>query len=143
VSEARILLVEDDADDVVLFQEALRDGGFRPELHIVGDGAQALSFLRREGRWAMAPVPDLVILDLNLPRVDGHQVLQAVKGDPQLGRIPIVVFTTSGRPEDVEGAYDEGANAYIQKPMTFEHLLEVTAKLEDFWFGLVTSPPHP
>jgi CheY-like chemotaxis protein len=140
VRDPQILLVEDDPDDVTLFQEALRDSGFRPSLHIVGDGAEALSFLRRRDRWAMAPVPDLVILDLNLPRVDGHQVLEQVQKDPVLARIPIVVFTTSSRREDIEGAYERGANAYITKPMTFDRLLEVTAKLEDFWFNLVTSP---
>ena len=140
VRDPQILLVEDDEDDVALFQDALRESGLRPSLHIVGDGAEALGFLRREDRWAMAPTPDLVILDLNLPRVDGHQVLEAIKGDPKLASIPVVVFTTSGRAEDVQGAYNRGANAYIQKPMSFTRLLEVTAKLEDFWFRLVTSP---
>jgi CheY-like chemotaxis protein len=140
VRDPQILLVEDDPDDVELFRQALRDSGFRPSLHLVGDGEEALNFLRRQDRWAMAPVPDLVILDLNLPRVGGHQVLEQVKTDPKLARIPVVVFTTSSRQEDVDGAYDRGANAYITKPMTFTRLLEVTAKLEDFWFRIVTNP---
>jgi CheY-like chemotaxis protein len=140
VKGAEILLVEDDPDDVRLFQEALREGSFRPSLHIVEDGAEALDFLHRRDRWATAPAPDLVILDLNLPRVNGHQVLQEVKGDPRLARIPVVVFTTSSRREDIDGAYTRGANAYITKPMSFDRLLEITAKLEDFWFRVVTSP---
>ena len=140
VDDAQILLVEDDPDDVRLFQEALRDSGSEPSLHIVGDGAEALSFLRREDEWATAPVPDLVVLDLNLPRVDGHQVLEQVRTDPRLSRIPVVVFTTSSRREDIDGAYERGANAYITKPMSFDRLLEVTAKLEDFWFRIVSKP---
>ena len=140
MNDAQILLVEDDPDDVTFFQQALRDSGFRPSLHIAGDGEEALNFLRRKDKWAMAPVPDLVILDLNLPRVDGHQVLEEVKKDPRLARIPIVVFTTSSRQEDIDGAYDRGANAYITKPMSFDRLLEITAKVEDFWFRVVASP---
>ncbi|MEA2169700.1 MAG: hypothetical protein QOF76_3000 [Solirubrobacteraceae bacterium] len=140
MKDPQILLVEDDPDDVRLFQEALRESGFRPSLHIVGDGAEALDFLHRRDRWAMAPVPDLVILDLNLPRVDGHQVLEAVRADTRLARIPIVVFTTSNRREDIDGAYTRGANAYITKPMSFDRLIEVTVKLEDFWFRIVSTP---
>jgi two-component system, chemotaxis family, response regulator Rcp1 len=136
-----ILLVEDNPADVRLTREALKEGKIANNLHVAGDGVEALSFLRREGRHDAAPRPDLILLDLNLPRKNGRVVLEEVKEDPDLRRIPVVVLTTSEAEEDVERSYDLHANAYIRKPVDFGAFLDVVRVIEDFWFSVVKLPP--
>jgi chemotaxis family two-component system response regulator Rcp1 len=136
----QILLVEDSPEDARLTQEALKDGKVANELHVVGDGEAAMAFVRSEGEFEDAPRPDLVLLDLNLPRKDGREVLTEMKGDPDLRRIPVIVLTTSSSDRDVVSAYDTHVNAYLRKPVNFEQLVEVVHVIDDFWFGVVTLP---
>ncbi|WP_205697355.1 response regulator [Conexibacter sp. SYSU D00693] len=143
MSEAReieVLLVEDDAGDVLLVQEAFEDHKVRNRLHHVSDGEEALRFLRREGDFADAPRPDLVLLDLNLPRKDGREVLREVKGDDELRSIPVVVLTTSEAEEDVLRSYDLHANAYVTKPVDFERFIEIVRKVDEFFVTVVKLP---
>jgi CheY-like chemotaxis protein len=135
-----ILLIEDNPGDVRLTREALRDGKVRNNLSVVGDGVEALSFLRRQDDFAEAPRPDLILLDLNLPRKDGRQVLAELKSDPLLQTIPVVILTTSTAEEDVLKAYGLHANAYIKKPVDLDEFLHVVRAVEDFWLTLVTLP---
>lgn len=135
-----ILLVEDNPGDVRLTQEALREGKVRNSLSIVNDGVAAMSFLRREGAYANAPRPDIVLLDLNLPKKDGRQVLEEIKLDPDLRRIPVVVLTTSKAEEDVLRSYNLHANCYISKPVDLEQFLGVVRSIEDFWLCIVKLP---
>jgi CheY-like chemotaxis protein len=135
-----ILLVEDNPGDARLTREALRDGKVRNNLHVVVDGVEAMAFLRREGRYADAPRPDLVLLDLNLPRKSGREVLADVKSDPALARIPVVVLTTSKADEDVAKAYEYHANCFITKPVDFEQFITVVRSIEEFWFTIVRLP---
>lgn len=139
---ARILLVEDNPADVMLTRAALEEAKFANELHVARDGEEAMRFLRREGEHAQAPRPDLVLLDLNLPRMDGREVLAAVKSDPELKRIPVVVLTTSAHEEDILRAYDTHANAYITKPVNLDCFVKAAKSLENFWIGLVRLPPR-
>ncbi len=136
-----ILLVEDNPGDVRLTTEALKEAKVVNELYVVRDGVEALSFLRREGPHAGAPRPDLMLLDLNLPRKNGREVLAEIKDDPGLRRIPVVILTTSQAEEDVLKAYNLHANSYIVKPANFEQFLEVVRSLEDFWLKAVELPP--
>jgi chemotaxis family two-component system response regulator Rcp1 len=140
-SAIEILLVEDNPADVRLTQEALRESKLSNRMHAVGDGEQALRFLRREGEHAESPRPDLVLLDLNLPRLSGREVLAQVKADPDLRRIPVVVLTTSEAEEDIVRSYDLHANAYVRKPVDFHQFTDVVRLIEDFWFTLVKLPP--
>jgi two-component system, chemotaxis family, response regulator Rcp1 len=140
-SAIEILLVEDNPADVRLTQEALRDSKISNRLHAVGDGEQALRFLRREGEHVESPRPDLVLLDLNLPRLSGREVLAQVKADPDLRRIPVVVLTTSEAEQDIVRSYDLHANAYVRKPVDFHQFTEVVRLIEDFWFSVVKLPP--
>lgn len=135
-----ILLVEDSPGDVRLTQEALREAQVDNRLHVVRDGEAALQFLRREPPFAGAPRPDLILLDLNLPRKDGREVLREVKSDPSLRRIPVIVLTTSQAEDDVVTVYDLSANCLICKPVDFERFLEVVRTLEDFWLATVKLP---
>lgn len=135
-----ILLVEDNPGDVRLVQEAMRAAKMRNRMYVVEDGVDAMAFLRREGRFAEAPQPDLILLDLNLPRKDGREVLAEVKGDAQLRRIPVVVLTTSQAEEDVLRAYDLHANCYVTKPVKFEQFMQVVQAIDDFWVNVVTLP---
>jgi len=135
-----VLLVEDDAGDVVMTREALDEGKVLNRLHVVGDGVEALEFLRREGEYAEAPRPDLILLDLNLPRRDGRQVLAEVKGDPELRRIPIVVLTTSEAEEDILRSYDLHANAYVTKPVDFDRFVAVIQQIDEFFISVVRLP---
>jgi chemotaxis family two-component system response regulator Rcp1 len=136
-----ILLVEDNAGDVRLTKEALKEGRVANTLHVVIDGVEALQFLRREGKYSDAPRPDLILLDLNLPRLDGRQVLSEVKKDPELKRIPIVVLTTSKAEEDVLKTYDLYANCYIAKPVEFDKFVGVIKMIDQFWLTIVKLPP--
>ncbi len=136
-----ILLVEDSPADVRLTQEALKEAKVLNELHVVHDGVEAMAFLRKQGKYAPAPDPDLVLLDLNLPKKDGREVLAEIKEDDNLKRIPVVVITTSGAEEDVVRSYSLHANAYVTKPVDLKQFLEVIRSIERFWLAVVTLPP--
>lgn len=135
-----ILLVEDNPGDVRLTLEALRDARIRNDLHVVSDGVAAMEYLRREGRYGDAPPPDLVLLDLNLPRKDGREVLQEIKEDPKLRRIPVIILTTSQAERDILMTYDLHANCYISKPVEFDEFIRVVRGVEDFWLTIVRLP---
>ena len=135
-----ILLVEDSPTDVLLTKEALAEAKLSNNLHVVDDGIQAIAFLRKEGEYAELPRPDLVLLDLNLPRKDGREVLQEIKGDEDLRVIPVVVLTTSRDEEDIHRSYGLHANAYIVKPVDFPQFANVVKSIEAFWFSVVTLP---
>ena len=135
-----ILLVEDDPGDVVLIQEAFADNKVGNRLSVVGDGVEAMAFLRREGQYAEAPRPGLILLDLNLPRKDGREVLAEVKGDPELRSIPVVVLTTSEAEEDILRSYSLYANAYVTKPVDFDRFIEVVRQIDDFFVTVVKLP---
>ena len=137
-----VLLVEDDPGDVLLIEEAFADNKVRNRLHRVDDGVEALQFLRREGAYADAPRPDLVLLDLNLPRKDGREVLAEVKADDSLRQIPVVVLTTSKAEEDVLRSYRLHANAYVTKPVDFERFIEVVRQIDEFFVTVVKLPPR-
>lgn len=135
-----ILLVEDNPGDVDLTLEALNEAKLRNHVHVVEDGVKAMEFLRREGRYEDSPRPDLILLDLNMPRKDGREVLREIKEDPDLRRIPVVVLTTSQAEQDVLDAYEHRANAYIVKPVGFEQFFSAIQSLEDFWLTVVRLP---
>ncbi len=137
-----ILMVEDNPGDVRLTQEALKESKVRNKMHVVEDGVEALAFLRREGQYADAPHPDLILLDLNLPRKNGREVLAEIKEDPDLRRIPVVILTISQAEEDVLKTYDLHANCYITKPVDLDQFIKVVRSIEDFWFGIVKLPPN-
>jgi CheY-like chemotaxis protein len=135
-----ILLVEDSPGDVRLTREAFAKARLNNRLHVVGDGEAAMAFLRREGEHGAAPRPGLILLDLNLPIMDGREVLAQVKGDPDLRRIPVVVLTTSRADEDVLRSYDLHANSYIAKPVDYRAFTDVIRTIESFWMTVVTLP---
>ena len=135
-----ILLAEDSATDVLLAKEALEFAKVRNNLHVVKDGVEAMAFLRQEGQYAACPRPDLILLDLNMPRKDGREVLVEVKADANLHRIPVVLLTTSQAQEDVDRAYDLHANCYISKPVDFDQFANVVRAIDQFWFTVVTLP---
>jgi len=135
-----ILLVEDSLADVGLTVEAFKDAKIYNRMSVVEDGVEAMAFLRREGRYAGAPRPDLILLDLNLPRKDGRQVLKEIKDEPPLRNIPVVVLTTSKGEEDVLRAYDLHANCYVKKPVDFNRFMDVVKSIETFWLTVVTFP---
>lgn len=136
----QILLVEDSPDDILLTEEALSDAKIANDLHSVMDGEAAMAFLRRQGEHADAPRPDLVILDLNLPRKDGREVLKEIRDDPELTSLPVIVLSTSGAAEDIAGSYAQHVNAYIQKPVDFDEFLRVVRSMEEFWLSIVKLP---
>jgi len=136
----RVLLVEDDAGDVLLVREAFADSAMATALEVVNDGVEALALLRRAGDHADTPTPDLILLDLNLPRMDGREVLQAIKGDAELASIPVVVLTTSEAEEDVLRSYSLHANAYVTKPVDFERFIDVVRRIDDFFVTVVRLP---
>jgi CheY-like chemotaxis protein len=139
-TQIEILLVEDDPGDVLMTREALGDSKLLNSLHVVDNGEEAIAFLRREGSYDEAPRPDLVLLDLNLPRVDGREVLSIVKNDPSLRQIPVVILTTSDAEEDVLRSYDLHANAYVTKPVDFEAFVRVIRQIDDFFLSVVRLP---
>ncbi len=136
-----ILLVEDNPGDVRLAKEALKESKMRNRVFVVEDGVEALAFLRREGEYADSPRPDLVLLDLNLPRKSGREVLAEIKSDDELKRIPVVILTVSRSDEDILKAYDLHANCYVTKPLDFEQFMKITKSIEDFWLTIVKLPP--
>jgi two-component system, chemotaxis family, response regulator Rcp1 len=131
---AELLLVEDNYGDVLLTREAFRSAKLSNNLAVAGDGEEALAMLRRKGAYADRPKPDLILLDLNLPRMDGREVLQAIKNDPELQRIPVIIMTSSKAEIDILESYELRANGYIVKPVTFDRLQEIVASIESFWF---------
>ncbi|MDT4930183.1 MAG: hypothetical protein QOF92_3050 [Pseudonocardiales bacterium] len=135
-----VLLVEDDPGDVVIAREALRAGDVDTHLDVVSDGVEAMAFLRTEDEYRDADRPDLILLDLNLPRKSGHEVLAEVKSDPGLRSIPIVVFTTSGSVEDVSRSYDLHANVYVTKPADFDQFTQVVKQIDDFFVTVAELP---
>ncbi|GAA2728553.1 two-component system response regulator [Cellulomonas aerilata] len=135
-----VLLVEDDPGDVLMTREAFEDNKVTNRLAVVSDGVSALEYLRKEGQYAQAPTPDLILLDLNLPRMDGREVLQALKGDEQLRRIPVVVLTTSEAEEDVLRSYSLHANAYVTKPVDFDRFIDVVRQIDEFFVSVVRLP---
>lgn len=137
-----ILLVEDNPGDVRLTQEALKSAKVLNHMSVVEDGVQAMDFLNRQGKYAQAPFPDLVLLDLNLPRKDGRAVLAEIKATPDLKHIPVVVLTTSQDEQDVLRAYNTHANCYITKPVDLKQFLLVAAAIESFWLTIVKLPPN-
>ena len=144
VSDAKpivILLVEDSPSDAALTIEALENGKIANNLNHVVDGVEAMQYLRRQGKFAKAPKPDLIMLDLNLPRKDGREVLEELKNDPSLKIIPVIVLTTSRSDQDILRSYELNANCYITKPVDFQHFIEVVKSIENFWLSVVTLPP--
>lgn len=138
----QILMVEDNPDDIELTVEALKDAKVGNILEIVRDGVEAMAFLKREGRFQQAPRPDLILLDLNMARKDGREVLREIKTHPHLKRIPVVILTTSQAEEDILNTYDLHANCYITKPVGFDQFLKVVRSIEDFWLTVVKLPPR-
>jgi two-component system, chemotaxis family, response regulator Rcp1 len=135
-----ILLVEDNPGDARLATEALKESKVNNTLHCVADGVEAMRFLRQEGEYAGVPVPDLILLDLNLPRKDGREVLAEIKEDPQLRLIPVVILTTSAAERDMVKSYGLHANAYVVKPMDLDRFIEIVKAIEGFWFYIVKLP---
>ena len=135
-----ILLVEDSPTDAFLIQQAFNRAKLLDKIHVVDNGIDAMAFLRREGPYAREPRPDLILLDLNLPKKDGREVLQEIKADDDLRIIPVVVFTSSEAEEDILKSYDLHANCYITKPVEFDRLAEVLRSIREFWFTVVTLP---
>ena len=136
-----ILLVEDNPGDVRLTKEALKEGKVYNNLHWAKDGVEALEFLKRQGKHAKAPRPDIILLDLNLPKKDGREVLELVKKDSELKQIPVVVLTTSEAEEDVLKSYELHANCYVTKPVDLEKFIHVVQSIDRFWLTIVTLPP--
>ncbi len=132
---AQLLLVEDNPGDIRLMEEAVREGAMTSKMHVARDGEQAMAFLRQEGRYASSPRPDLILLDLNLPRKSGREVLTEIKREKRLCHIPVMILSTSTNPEDVSSAYDLHANCYLQKPGSLEELLDLCRAIECFWLG--------
>lgn len=140
VKVVEILLVEDDAGDIDLTKEALKESNLQVSLNVVRDGVEAIAYLRREGEYANATRPDLILLDLNLPRLNGREVLQEIKNDDKLKLIPVVVLTTSDAHEDIRSSYDLGANCYINKPLGLDEFIQIVRAIENFWFSIVQLP---
>jgi two-component system, chemotaxis family, response regulator Rcp1 len=136
----QILLVEDNPGDVRLTREALKEAKFRNTLQVVGDGVEALAYLRRQGRYSDAVRPHLVMLDLNMPRMDGRALLAEIKSDPNLMRIPVVVLSSSEAESDIARAYELHANCYVTKPVDIDHFLTVVKSIEEFWVEIVKLP---
>lgn len=138
--QVEFLLAEDNPGDVRLTQEALRDSKIRNNLNVVTDGVEAIAFLRRQGKYANAPIPDVVLLDLNLPKKDGREVLAEIKSDPVLKRIPVVIITSSEAEQDILRTYDLHANCYVSKPVDLDQFIKVIQAIENFWLTIVKLP---
>ena len=137
-----ILLVEDNEGDVGLVEEVFEDAKIRNVLHVADDGEEAMLFLNKESPYKDAPTPDIILLDLNLPQKDGREVLEEIKIDENLKRIPVVILTTSKAEEDIIKSYDLHANSYITKPVDFDRFIRVIKSIEDFWLEVVCLPPN-
>ncbi len=139
--QVEILLVEDILDDVIMTKRALKKGKVSNNVNVVSNGVEALSYLRREESYADAPRPDLILLDLNMPKKDGREVLAEIKSDDQLKQIPVIVLTTSQAEQDILDAYSLHANCYIAKPVDLGEFMKIIDSLENFWFNIATTPP--
>jgi len=137
-----VLLIEDSPGDVRLTKEALKEGKILNNLHVVNDGVEAMSFLRKQGGYQSSPAPDLILLDLNMPKKDGREVLSEIKADPKLKSIPVVVLTTSSAEEDILKSYDLHANCYITKPVDLDQFIKVVKSINNFWLNIVELPPN-
>ena len=137
-----VLLAEDNPGDVKLTEKALEQGNVLNNLHVVNDGVEAMAYLKQEGEYADKPRPDLILLDLNMPRKSGDEVLEEIKEDPDLRRIPVVILTSSAAEEDIIKSYDLHANAYLTKPVDFDGFMELVEHIEDFWLTIVKMPPE-
>ncbi|MFN8375015.1 MAG: response regulator [Anaerolineae bacterium] len=142
VETIEVLLIEDNPGDVRLTMEALRDVKLHNKLSVVNDGVEAMAFLRHEGSYSQAPRPDLILLDLNLPRKDGREVLEEIKNDDDLRRIPVVILTTSNDERDILESYNLHANCYITKPVDLKQFLAIVKSIQSFWFSIVKLPPE-
>ena len=140
VNAIEILLVEDNPGDVRLVQEAVKEFKVSNKLHVVGDGVAAMEYVHGEGQYQERDLPDLILLDLNLPRMSGHEILAELKGDPDLRRIPVVVLSTSAEYRDLQQSYDLHANCYVTKPVDFDRFIEVVQAIEGFWMSIVRLP---
>lgn len=140
--QAEILLVEDNPGDVKLTEKAFENANLINNMHHAADGEEAMKFLNREGQYEDAPRPDIVLLDLNLPKLNGDEVLKRIKDDEQLRRIPVVMLTSSEAEEDIMSTYNLHANAYMTKPVEFSGFIDVVQKVEGFWFSVVRYPPE-
>ena len=137
-----ILMAEDDEGDQLLVRKAFARSRVINNLTIVNDGEELMRYLRRETPYAAAPRPDLLMLDLNMPKMDGREALAEIKADPMLRQLPVIILTTSDADEDILRSYDLGANSYIQKPVTFEKMVDVVRTLSEYWMGIVKLPPN-
>jgi two-component system, chemotaxis family, response regulator Rcp1 len=142
VRPLRVLLVEDNPADVMLFREAIHEHRILNDLTVLADGEAAIAYVRGDGEFAGAPRPDLVLLDLNLPLLDGREVLARIKGDPATSTIPVVVMTSSRAETDIARSYELQANCYVTKPLDFEQFMFVVRSIETFWLTIVQLPPH-
>ena len=142
IKHIEILLVEDSPADILITREAFQDARLMNTIHVVEDGVKALEFLRREGTYASAPRPDLILLDLNLPRKNGREVLAEIKEHDEFKAIPVIVLTTSNADEDILNAYNLHANCYVIKPVGFDNFLKAVQSIENFWFSIVVLPPE-
>jgi two-component system response regulator len=142
MQKIQVLLVEDNPTDVMIAKEGLFSAKMLNKLHVAEDGVEAMEFLHQRGEYADAPRPDLILLDLNMPRKNGHEVLAEIKADAKLKNIPVVILTTSTSKEDVMNAYGSHANCYISKPVDFNDFSKVVKTIQDFWFYVVTLPPE-
>lgn len=141
MSEVNILIVEDNPGDARLIKEVLNENKIYNKLYVAQDGAEALNFLHHKGEFSESPKPDLILLDLNLPKIDGREVLARIKSDDSLKKIPVVIMTTSQAEEDIVKSYSLHANCYIAKPLDFNQFVKVVKSIEEFWFTLVKLPP--
>lgn len=140
MQEIHILLVEDNEGDVVLTLEALKEAKLRNKISVVRDGEQALQFLYKEGEYASAELPQLILLDINLPKMDGKEVLNRIKNDPDLKKIPVIILTTSSSEKDILESYNNHANCYVTKPVDFQSFIDVIHTIEGFWISIVQLP---
>lgn len=138
-----VLMIEDSPSDAELTLEALRDAKVHITMHVVDDGVKGMAYLRREGEYAQAPRPDVILLDLNLPRKDGRQVLKEIREDKHLNLIPVVILTTSEDDRDIIKSYELRANAYVVKPVDFDQFVKVVRTIDEFWFEIVRLPSQP
>ncbi len=141
LNKVKILMVEDDPADVELTSEVLDMAKVVVDLDVVEDGVEAMAYLKKEGKYADAPRPDMILLDLNMPRKDGRETLEEIKKDPELTSIPVVVLTTSGAHEDIVKSYTSGASCYVSKPVGLDEFQKVVQAIDNFWFTVVTFPP--
>lgn len=138
----KILLVEDNEGDIQLTRESLKKSKLYVNLNVVTDGREAMDFVNKQGEYGDAPTPDIILLDLNLPKLSGHKVLEKIKEDPDLKRIPVAVLTSSEAQEDIERSYDHHANCYITKPLGFSQFKSLVEQIEGFWFSIVQLPEN-